>query len=103
MTAVVLPFGIPSDMNENDRSFLLEELRKLSSDYAALSALDGERHKVINARLAKMELASEYRARAEIEARDRVATAWRQRVWSVFAVLATSALFSLITHWLATK
>ena len=97
---------MPESLRPEDRAFLIRELGKISS---ALAVSD-EQRKQLEARLTKLEdgaeRSGEHRAiqlQAEIDKRDRDAATWRARVWAIIAVLLTSGLVGLITHWLSTR
>lgn len=97
---------MPDSLNPEDRAFLIKELGKISS----AAAVQEERVRVLHARLDKLEskadASGEHKAiqlQAQIDKRDQDAALWRARVWSIVAVLLTSAIVGLITHWLATR
>ena len=108
--SVILPriqetIDMPPSMHPEDRAFLIRELGKISS----VLAVSEERVKQLEARLEKLEDSADATGQHqlvslqnEIIKRDQVAAVWKGRVWSIAAVVLTSAFVGLITHWLAT-
>lgn len=127
--AVILPtlppdsqtLALPDSMRPDDKAFLIRELGKISKDYAMLNARDEEHRKALESRfkrlearmgqlehkadasgqhnLTKVEQELERQLKRQLEIQDR----WRGRVWSIIAVLVTSAVVGLITHYLSAR
>ena len=108
--SVILPesqqFKMPDSLKPEDRAFLIRELGKISSELA----VKDERIKQLSTRVAKLEnvatASGEHRAlqlQSQLDKRDADALIWRGRVWSIMALLITSGLVGLITHWLSTR
>lgn len=97
---------MPDSLKPEDRAFLIAELGKISKQLA----VSEERVRVLHERIDRLEqraeASGEHKAiqlQAQIDKRDADAEKWRARVWSIIAVLLTSAIVGLITHWLSTR
>lgn len=108
---------IPESMRPEDKAFLIRELGKLSTDYARLNVRDEEHRKALEERfkrfedrLAKLECGADessrhelIRVERELARRVTVEDKWKARIWGLVAVLLTSAIVGLVTHWLSTR
>ena len=99
-------FEVPESMTPDDRQFLIQELGKISASHAEIRVrLDGA-----DARLKKLETKADQSGQHDIEVLQKAlekahakGDVWKSRVWSILAVLITSALVGLVTHWLSTR